>query len=242
MNRWKDIWTRRRFRRSDTDLLQRLLELDGFDTCLGGIDPPAWRAYVDAVAERVGITDQSTVTEVGCGGGAFLYPLHQRGCSVSGIDYSQAMVDVAQEVMPDGHFTVQEAHLLPITPQSDVVVSSGVFFYFPDQDYAATVARRMIVAARSAVAILDVSDLAHRDEAHRLRKGSLSADAYARRYSGLEHLYLDRDWMRDTLLRAGAAVVEIEDQSIEGYGNATYRFNAFAWLPAADRHHAGGDG
>ena len=231
---WRDIWTQRALRGGDDDLLQRLLELDGFDTSLGGITPPAWRAYVDDIADRLNITAQSTVTEVGCGGGAFLYPLHQRGCAVGGIDYSQAMVDVARAVMPEGRFAAQDACDLHPAPKSDFVVSSGVFFYFPDQAYAAAVATRMLAAARTAIAILDVSDLARETEAHRLRRGHLSEAAYAERYKGLDHLYLDRDWLRDTLLRAGACTVEIEDQSIEGYGNAAYRFNAFAWLPPAD--------
>jgi hypothetical protein len=50
---------------------------------------------------------------------------------------------------------------------------------------------------------------------------------YAEKYRGLDHLFYERAWMRATLEALGATVA-VEDQQIDGYQNARFRFNAIA--------------
>jgi hypothetical protein len=78
------------------------------------------------------------------------------------------------------------------------------------------------------VAVLDVPDLARRDAALAFRRGSLGKAEYDAKYRGLDHLFYDRAWMHDTLRELGCAEVMIEDQQVDGYQNAQFRFNAFA--------------
>jgi hypothetical protein len=46
--------------------------------------------------DRLGIRSGDTVYELGCGAGAFLYPLWQRGVKVGGLDYSSSLLDAAR--------------------------------------------------------------------------------------------------------------------------------------------------
>lgn len=166
---------------------------------------------------------------MGCGGGAFLYPFWLRGCAVGGVDYAPNLVAIARQAMPGAVLEVAEARDFPIRGPADVVVSNGVFLYFPDEDYAASVLHRMVATARRSVGIFDVCDLAHRDEALAERKAILGEVEYDRLYRGLDHLYLDCSWFRHQL--AGLPVrVEIADQAIAGYGNSRYRYNVYIHL------------
>jgi len=230
---WDAIWEARELPPEQPSTLGYLLAADGFDSGFAQLDEAAWSAGVDRLRARLGLAPGMSVFEVGCGAGAFLYVLAQRGFSVAGIDRSATLVAKAAEVMPHGSFGIADAAAFAVRPQVDAVISFGVFLYFRSERYAELVLERMCVKAKGVVAVLDVPDRAKRAEAiaHRQRLAG-GPEAYAERYSGLEHLYYDRDWMASTLESLGLSDVHVEDQSIEGYGNAGQRFNAWGSVPA----------
>src|SRR5207244_9536006 len=84
-----------------------------------------------------------------------------------------------------------EAIDLSPEPSYDVVLSFGVFLYFPDAAYAAAVARRMVAKARRTVGILDVNDAAEKELALMLRRAANSRD------DSLKQLFLDRSLFSD---------------------------------------------
>jgi trans-aconitate methyltransferase len=228
---WEQVWAARRLDSSLPTVLSQLLAADGFDTSFGELTEPAWLEFVNEVARRLGIGPESSVFEVGCGAGAFLYGLHQLGCSVSGIDKSAALIACAREAMPHGTFEVADAAGFECEWPADAVIACGVFLYFHSLEYASRVLRRMVANARGAVAVLDVPDAALEREASAWREQVAGGrEAYAERYAGLTHLYYDRTWLRDALSDAGVHGVAIERQHIAGYPNGRFRFNAFGFI------------
>lgn len=229
MNRtWKDIWEARRLDPTRGSTLAALMAADGLDTGYGNVTEDAWRGFVERTADRMGIEPGARVFEVGCGAGAFLHPLHERGCRVAGLDASATLIGYARGAMPAGSFTHAEALALDPGERHDFVISCGVFLYFPSLDYARAVVTRMVAAASRGVAILEVGDKAKEAHAAALRRGTMGLAEYEERYRGLDHLYLDKEWLRALLADLGATEIEIEDQDIAGYANSSYRFNAFA--------------
>lgn len=226
---WQDVWAARTLDATRTSVLERLMAADGLDTGFGNVTERAWRDFVGRTARTLGLERGSRVFEVGCGAGAFLYPLAEMGCRVGGLDQSAALVGFAAGAMPDGRWQQGEAAALDVTERDDAVVACGVFMYFSTPDYAREVMARMVAKATSWVAILDVPDRARRADAEAFRRGSLGEAEYEAKYRGLDHLYFDRAWMQDTLEALGATVT-IADQQVEGYQNARFRFNAFARL------------
>ncbi|KAF0815042.1 Trans-aconitate 2-methyltransferase [Andreprevotia sp. IGB-42] len=223
MQNWHAIWNRRQGELG-SDALQSLIELDGFDAGAGRIIAADWRAYVHLIAQRLHLQAGQGVYEVGCGAGAFLYALQELGVHIGGLDYSASLVAKASEVMPDGDFTHGEAVQMPLEPVYDVVLANSVFHYFPDQDYAAQVLQRMLDKATRMVAILEVPDLASRDEAERIRRDSLSPSAYEEKYRGLAHFYYDRSWFADFAAQRGYHC-QVFDQCIPNYAQSPFRFN-----------------
>jgi len=224
---WRDIWGARTLDPSRGSLLAQLMAADGLDTAFGAVTEAHWRRFALDVAGRLHAGPGTSVFDVGCGAGAFLLPLSDHGCRVGGVDQSAALIAHARAAMPDGAFAVADAAALDDGEAWDVVLSCGVFMYFPSLDYAATVLRRMARKARHAVAVLDVPDLALREEAMRLRRGSLGEREYEERYRGLDHLFFEREWIVDVLVKAGLNAMA-ESQQIAGYANGAHRFNVFA--------------
>jgi SAM-dependent methyltransferase len=231
---WKEVWEARRMGVGRGSVLAELLVADGFDMPFGRIGDEAWRQYVQRTAAAIGIVPGSSVFDVGCGAGAYLFELYQQGCTVGGLDASPALIRRAGETMPEGNWIQADAAELDISLPFDFVVAAASFHYLPSHEYAAAVLERMVRKARLGVMVLDVPDLAKRDQALEVRRRLAGEEVYARKYDGLEHLYFDRHWFAMVLERLGAQPVWIEDQQIEGYGNSAHRYNVFARLPSPE--------
>ncbi|NEO93342.1 MAG: class I SAM-dependent methyltransferase, partial [Moorea sp. SIO3G5] len=160
--------------------------------------------------------------EVGCGAGTFLYPFYQQGNPVAGIDYSANLVKIALAAMPQATISVGEAIDLPRDRQFDVVLSGGVFHYFPTYDYAAEVLRGMVQIAQKSIGILDVPDLSKQESAISARKAGMGDAEYEEKYRGLDHLYYTKDWFQQVLATESVQVT-MEDQCLQGYDNSKYQ-------------------
>jgi len=228
---WKEIWASRSLNLEHGSLFAQLMAADGLDTKFGSVTEESWRAFVRRTATKLGVAPGSNVFEVGCGAGAYLFDLYQQGCKVAGLDASPSLIRCAEEVMPHGRWILADAEELDTAEPFDFVVACGVFLYFPSFEYAANVLARMACKARRGIMVLDVPDLAKQQKAIAIRRRIMGEDAFARKYDGLNHLYYTKNWFETVLGPLGLNNVQIEDQSIEGYANAMYRFNVFAWHP-----------
>jgi trans-aconitate methyltransferase len=116
-----------------------------------------WVDYVEHIAETLDIGPGTSVFDVGCGAGEFLYPLSQNGYRVGGIDASEGLVREASQLMPAGRFVVGEPSALDPGEPWDVVVSR-TFADFRDLDYARGVIARMAAKASHAIALLELTE------------------------------------------------------------------------------------
>lgn len=187
-------------------MLDRLMAADGLDA---SITEPAWRGFVEYVAETLDVGPGTRIFQVNCRAGSFLCPLWENGYIVGGLDPSPDHVRTAAETMSDGRFTVGEASALDPAEPWAVVVACGTFGAFPDLDYARGVLARMAAKATHAIAVLDVPDIDRAPEA------------------SLGSLFYDRAWMFKALAEIGASAVQIEAMKLAGREN---RFNVFARL------------
>jgi len=141
--------------RPDRSPLETLLAAEGSVA----YDPePAWRDFVEHVVESLDVGPGTSIWDVGCGAGAFLYPLWENGYIVGGVDDSSDRIAVASAAMPQGHFVVgQPARVDPAEPW-DVVIASRGFAACADLDQARGLLARMVAKATHAVVVLNVPD------------------------------------------------------------------------------------
>jgi trans-aconitate methyltransferase len=119
------------------------------------------------VAETLDIGPGTRVFEVDCGDGAFLYPLHQNGYIVGGIDGDPAAIQQAIAAMPDGLFQIGMAQALDPAIPWDVVVCRSLSGA-PDLDYMRGLVARMFAKATHAIALLNVPEKSHQPLMHAL--------------------------------------------------------------------------
>lgn len=236
MNLWKTVWERKgreadeRLRRAPDQPLElnELLAWNGYDSAAATMTSARWLDYVDYIARRLGLSPGMNVCEVGCGAGALLWPLQQRGLNVWGVDYAQGLLDVCRGLMPEGHFALAEATQVPLEPGFfDAVWSNGVCIYFPDLRHAeAAFAEKVrLVKPRGTIGLFDLNDAAKKAEYAAIKIQALGAEAYRRAYADHPHLFYEKAWILDLAQRHGLKAL-IEDQALPGYPNSGFRFNA----------------
>lgn len=157
-------------------------------------------------------------------------PISQIGAKVSGIDYSESLINVIKQAIPSGDFKVAEANHIPFDNGSfDVVFSHSVFQYFPSFEYAvkaiSEIARILVIGGNGA--ILDVNDAQKKELSFEIRMGKIGKEEYQKKYDSLPHRFYEKQWFLDTCNNLGLKVTSIEDQNIEGYGNSQFRFNVY---------------
>lgn len=151
---WQKIWKKRALQLDIHSTLGRLLAADGYDG-IAGISENEFLEFISWVSNKLKIVPNDSIFEVGCGAGAVLYPFYQKGHTCSGVDYAKNLIEIAQATMSDASFDIYEAININTIPQYDIVISMGVFIYFPTHDYAALTLQKMIHKARKSVGIFD---------------------------------------------------------------------------------------
>jgi len=224
---WNEIWCERQLQglyHSEDICLQDLIFADGFDTKTGKVNSEDWAHHIREISKKIDLTRGDSIFEIGCGSGAFLYLWYNEGYRVGGIDYSENLIQIANQAMKGVNFLVSDANKVDTEERFDVVLSNSVFQYFRNYSYAKEVIERMILKARKTIAILEIPDLAKKEQSESARRAALPEGEYEKEYTGLEHLYYEKDWFTQFSDIFGYNI-EIFDQDFKNYGNSQFRFN-----------------
>jgi SAM-dependent methyltransferase len=129
---------------------------------LWGARPADWALSEDrqlptyeAAIQRVGLEPGQRVLDIGCGVGAFLQLVAERGGEPYGIDASESLVALARTRLPDGDLRVGEMEDLPWNDDAfDLVTGFNAFFFANDMVAALREAGR--VAKPNAPVVIQV--------------------------------------------------------------------------------------
>jgi len=226
---WREVWEKKGYAVKENFELEDLLAIDGYDTPSSNVTKENWIAYIHAIEKKLNISPGQNVCEIGCGAGAAIFPLYNQGVNIWGADYAENLIKICRRVMPYGAFEVAEAHTTPFTADMfDIVLSSGVFIYFPNLEYAELVIQEIVrlVKPHGRAAILDLNDFAQKNKCESIKRQKLGDAQYERLYKNHGHQFYDRAWFEQIAHRYHLRC-EIEDQILAGYANAEFRFNVF---------------
>src|SRR5918911_707146 len=88
--------------------------------------------YEEAL-RRVDLTAGQLVLDIGCGVGAFLRLVAERGARAFGLDASRALIDIARERVPEAELVVGDMEALPYPDDTfDLVCGFNSFFFAND--------------------------------------------------------------------------------------------------------------
>jgi SAM-dependent methyltransferase len=227
INKWHNVWGNRECLADEAGtVLEKLIELDGFDTPLGKMSERDWIDYGLLLGTKAGITSKDSIFEVGCGSGAFIYPFLMRGHQVSGLDYSQNLIEAAKYEVPalKDLLILSEANKCSIKPQFDCVLANHVFHYFPSMDYAEVTLDRMIKKSRRIITMTALPDISLRGDSEQARRGILSEVEYNKKYEGLDILYFEKENLLNIGNKYGLNT-EFLPHQMPGFVQNPYRFD-----------------
>lgn len=235
-NKWKEIWNNRTIQFKISELgndefkiYSELKKLDGFDVSIEDSEA-YYRKFYDTAMEMCEKITQNkeikSVFEVGCGSGANLYLLKNRNLKVGGVDYSEILVDVANEILGENSVEMGEAAVIDVSEKYDIVLCDSVFAYFPDEEYGAKVLEKMYEKAKKGIFISEIFDKDLEDECNRHRKAMI--ENYDEKYKGLDKIFYSRDLFVNFANEHNCRI-DFSDVTNEYYWNSRYLFNCFLY-------------
>jgi trans-aconitate methyltransferase len=117
-----------------------------------------WVEFVEHVVETLDVGPGTSVFDVGCGAGAFLFPLSQNGYLIGGTDPSAERIARAAATMPEGRFRIGRPADVDPADAWDVVMASRGFAGCDSRDDVRALLARMVAKATHAIAVLRIEE------------------------------------------------------------------------------------
>ena len=236
-NNWKQLWNCRNIDvdlntfTNDEDLIMYLKSLDGFDVVKDSFSYASF--YKQYIATKTAIlsaleissahdNNYVSIYEVGCGSGPNLYMFERDGFATGGIDYSEPLLSVAKKVLKTTDLTCEEAISLNVVPKYDVVISNGVFSYFPDLTYTESVLNRMFEKSMQLLVLIDICDSDKQAAFEIYRKQTI--ENYEERYKNLPKMFFSKNFFIE-YAKKHQMTLEFFSCDLPDYWNNNYNFN-----------------
>ena len=231
-NKWREIWNRRKpvtggLTGDWEHIYLELKRLNGYDVMEGGISLDAWLELDAEIQQRLHLTHGDRVFEVGCGAGANLYLLQRDGMTVGGTDYAEGLIETARAVLSSpAELYDGEADAIAVDQKYDAIFASGVFPYFPSDDYAVHVLDLMREKSRGAIGIMGLHDIEKREDYLAFRRANIPN--YDALYKDLQRHFYTHSLFTDYASAHGLRIV-FPAMDLKGYWNNAFVFHCFMY-------------
>lgn len=237
-NLWQQLWNNRKINfdkltaEDESELILELKRIVGYDfkntiISFEDIKKEYDHLKADLLSDRILSYGEEGVFEVGCGSGANLYFFRKDGFKVGGLDYAENLLAVAKEVIGEKNFIeciVGEAIDLPIEIKYDAVFSIGVFYYFPDLNYAQKVLDRMVAKARFSIGIRVLNAETKEDYLKYRREHVKNYDEL---YKNLPKLFISKDFFREYAMKNNLLIKFTKSHGVSW--NQPFAFDCFLY-------------
>ena len=72
---WYKIWNKKRPNKLQSNNIEELIRINGFDTGVGGYNTEEWLFMINSFIKQINLKSNSDIYEIGCGAGTFLYSI-----------------------------------------------------------------------------------------------------------------------------------------------------------------------
>lgn len=236
-NKWKEVWNEKGTNysislagKSEFEIYRELKRLDGYDVSIENGEAYYRNFYNSAITIYEHIRNETGVNsayEVGCGSGANLFLLKNRGIEVGGIDYSVNLAGIARTILGEKNSVeIGDAIALPTNKRFDMVFSESVFAYFPDEEYGMAVLKKMYDKAKKVIVVSELFDKDMQLECEKHRRGMI--ENYDERYKELDKVFYQKESFIHFAEKQHCQI-KFENVDNEYYWNSRYLFNCYIY-------------
>lgn len=237
MSKWHEIWEKRRLdeeKYKNLDFKAKFLELKRINGWDSTGDMLGWDEFYGQYIEtknelefdaRTENRTMKSIFEIGCGCGANLFLFQKDGIEVGGLDYSNSLIEIAEQVLENPvELLCDSADRVPVEKKYDAVLSNSVFSYFESYEYACDVLKSMYDKSNYSIGIIDIHDDKRREDFISYRK-SIIKD-YEERYRDLPKFFYKKEFFMD-FAEKNNMNIRFTKSNIAGYWNNNFVFNCF---------------
>lgn len=154
-----------------------------------------------------------------------MYLFQNDGIEVGGIDYSEAEIEIAGEVLEHPReLTCDEAVRTSSEIKYDAVLSNSVFSYFESYEYATKVLEIMHAKANYSIGIVDIHDADKKEAFIEYRKKII--EDYEERYRELPKFFYEKTFFLEFAEQHDMSIRFTKPRMLN-YWNNDYVFNCF---------------
>ena len=158
-----------------------------------------------------------------------MYLFNKLGIKIGGIDYSRALIEILKKVPTLQNMCeciCDEAINMPVYIKYDAVISTGVFHYFYDLQYAESVLQKMLEKSIKVIGVLNIHDEDKKEDFLEFRR-QLTPN-YDELYKGLPKLFYSKDFFI-TFAKENHLKIQFTDSELEGFWDNPYIYNCFMY-------------
>ncbi|MGN7478787.1 methyltransferase [Solibacillus silvestris] len=226
---WDRIWSTKEKievdKFSGENLFLKLKEINGFDIVDGALNYRSFLQQHNQVLSKLKYLKFSSVFEVGCGSGANLL-LFDKNLTLGGLDYSQSLIETANQVVNLQEMQLGEAKDLDSSLKYDILYSNSVFSYFPDLKYAEDVLNKIYEKTIKAIVIIDIHNIDYEEDYLNYRRSIIKN--YDELYKGLNKLFYSKKFFEEFALKNNMKI-EFAESTMKGYWNNKFVFNCYMY-------------
>lgn len=238
MTKWFEIWNQKKIDKSkvndNTSLFLAMKEANGFDVVEGAFTYEGFLLQFNELLDEIKRYEEAngkcveTVYEVGCGSGANLFLLKNIGYEIGGSDYSKSLLNEAISYLGKGESDLEciEAINIKEFPKYDVVMSNGVFGYFPSYNYAEKTLEKMVNKTNGIIALIDIHDKKQEENYYHFRKKTIPN--FEEVYEGLDKLFYPKEFFEEFAKKNNLGLKFVKTE-IKEYWNNEFVYSCYMY-------------
>ena len=209
-----------------------LLRLNGHYSPTSNIKIKDWNKYINFFIKKYKICNKDNVLEIGCGAGAFLFPLYKKKINCFGADFSRELIRHCKKFLVSKNFYVRDAINLTVFKKRkySFIFANSLFQYFPTQFYAKKVLDQIfnLTDEKTKIFLLDIPDKKKYNNWKLSVIKKIGQKDFSIKYKNTKHRFYDKNFFFD-YCNKNKYKIKISKQNLIKKENSKFRFNVLMY-------------
>jgi ubiquinone/menaquinone biosynthesis C-methylase UbiE len=219
--KWKEIWINKKIN-TKKHSIEDLIKFNGFSDH-ASISKRLYKKFISKLVKKLRINKQSDIFEFGCGTGLNLFLLKKFCKSVSGYDYSDNLIRIAQSILKKKNISAKKKVFNNKYKKYDICIINSVFQYISKKNIE-LILNKLANITKNKIYIGDIYDANHRKNFIKEKKKFYSnIDEYNKKYKYLNYTFIKKSFFKKYAKKSNMKIVYLKNMM--EHDNKKYRYN-----------------